>query len=67
MRLQYCFFGATSMTKNCDKRKWIYTGYGIVFGGGALESFGNDFIDNISSLHADNFKNNFLVLGGGPT
>ena len=55
------------MTKNCDKRKWIYTGYGIVFGGGALGSFGNDFIDNISSLHADNFKNNFLVLDGGPT
>ena len=38
-------------------------------------SFGNDFarnvvifsVDNSSSSHTDNRKNNFLVLGEGPT
>ena len=48
---------------------------GIAFDGGGLWSFSNDFagnvvifyVDNNSSSHADNRKNNFLVLAEGPT
>ena len=47
----------------------------IVFDGGGSWSFGNDFVrnviifgvDNSSSSHTDNHKNNFLVLGEGKT
>ena len=53
----------------------MYTGYEIAFDGGGLWSFHNDFagnvlifgVDNSSSSHADNRKNNFLVLGEGLT
>ena len=52
----------------------MYRGYGIVFDGAGSWNFGNDFARNIvifgvdnSSLHADNYKNNFLVLGEGTT
>ena len=74
-KLKNCFFGATNVRKNSDKSKWAYTGYGIVFDGGGSWSFGNDFVrnviifgvDNSSSSHTDNHKNNFLVLGEGTT
>ena len=36
----------------------MHTGYGIVFDGGGLWNFGNDFVKNV--------KNNFLVLGEEP-
>ena len=57
----------TNMAKNSDKSKWVYTGYGIAFDGVDLWSFGNDFarnvtifgVDNSSSSHVDNRKNNF--------
>ena len=50
-------------------------GYWIAFDGSDSWSFGNDSarnvrnidIDNSSSSHTDNRKNNFLVLGEGPT
>ena len=46
----------------------------MAFDGAGSPSFGNDFarnviifdIDNSSSSHTDNRKNNFLVLGAGP-
>ena len=68
-------FGATNIVKNSDKSKWVYTGYGIAFDGEGSWSFGNDFdknviifcVDNSSSSHADNHKNNFSMLGEGPT
>ena len=66
-------FGATNTTKNSDEKKWIRTGYGMAFNGGGLWSSGHDFAgnaaifgDNNWSSHADNRKNDFLVLGVGP-
>ena len=66
-------FGATSLEKSSDKEKWMYSDYGIAFDGKDTWSFGNDYaktviifgVDNSSSSHADNRKNNFLVLGEG--
>ena len=68
-------FGATSIIKNSDKEKYVYSGYGIAFDGKGEWSFNNDIVrnvvnfglDNSSSSHADNLKNNFLVLGEGDT
>ena len=53
--------------KNSDKEKYVYSGYGIAFDGKCSWSyyaknviiFG---IDSSSSSHADNQKNDFLVL-----
>ena len=52
-------------SKSSDKEKWIYSGYGLAFGGKSECSFGNDYarnviifgVDNSSSSHADNIKN----------
>ena len=33
--------------ENSDKNEYIYSGYGIVFDGGGLWSFGNDFARNV--------------------
>ena len=53
----------------------VYSGYRITFDSVGSWSFDNDIarnviifgVDNSSSFHADNQKNNFLVLGEGPT
>ena len=53
----------------------MYNSYGITFDIAGSWSFYNDIarnitifgVDNSSSSHADNRKNNFLVLGEGPT
>ena len=53
----------------------MYIGYGITFDSAGSWSFDNDIarnlimfgVDNSSSSHADNCKNNFLVLGEGAT
>ena len=68
-------FGATNIVKNSDQEKYVYSGYRITFDSAGSWNFGNDFtgnavifeIDNSSSSHSDSRKNNFLVLGGGPT
>ena len=52
--------------KSSDK-EWVYGGYGISFDGKGLWSFGNDFVvnllifrvDNSSSFHSYNQKNDF--------
>ena len=52
-----------------------YNGRGIAYDGEGSWSFGNGFarniiifgVDNSSSYHTDNGKNNFLVFGEGPT
>ena len=75
LKLKHCLFGATRIGKNSDKYKWVYTGYGITFDGRGSWSCSNDFaknvvifgVDNSSSSHADNCKNNVLVLGEGST
>ena len=67
-------FGATNLVKNSDKEKQVYSGYGMAFDRiGTWNSDNGDAwnviilgVDN-SSSHTDNHKNNFLVLGEGPT
>ena len=63
--------GATNINKSCDKSKYVYRGYTIAIHGLGLWRFGKNFarnvtisgIDNSYSLHTDNCKNIFLVLG----
>ena len=70
-----CLFGATNVVKNSDKEKYVYSGYGITFDSVGSWRFDNDFarnvmifgVDNSSSSHSDNRKNNFSILGEGPT
>ena len=53
----------------------MYNGYGITFDSGGSWSFENSTarnviifgVDSSSSSHVDNCKNNFLILGLGPT
>ena len=67
-------FGETNVVKNSDKEKYVYSGFGITFDSAGSWSFGNDSarnvmifgVDNSSSSHSDNRKNNFLILGEGP-
>ena len=62
-----------NLVKNSHKEKWLYIGYGTIFDGAISWNFGNDFdrnvvifgVDKNSTSHADNSKNNFLVLGEG--
>ena len=69
--LENCLFGAVSLTKNADIDKYKYSGYGIGFDRHGESSFGNGLGKNCiifgadlsSSLHANNQKNNILVLG----
>ena len=51
---------------------YVYSGYGITFdSAGSDKDFSRNVIifgvDNSSSSYSDNHKNNFLVLGEGPT
>ena len=74
-KFKSCLFGVTNIVKNSDKERYVYSGYGITFDSGDSFSFGNDFarnviifgVDNSSSSHSDNRKNNFLALGEGTT
>ena len=67
-------FGATNLVKTSDKKKYVYSGYGIMFDSAGLWNFDNDFARNViifgvgnsSSSHSDNCKNDFLILGEGP-
>ena len=53
----------------------MYSGYGIAFDWKGLWSFNDDFarnsivfgVDNSSSSHTDNLKNDFLILSEGDT
>ena len=49
-------FGVINILKNSDIENYIYNGYKITFDS-----------DNISPSQSDNRKNNFLILGKGPT
>ena len=70
-----CLFEATNIVKNSDEEKYVYSAYGITFDSGGSWNFDNDFarnvvifgVDNSSSPHSDNHKNNFLILGEGTT
>ena len=53
----------------------MYSGYGITFDSASSWSFDNDTarnvvgfdVDNNLSSHSDNLKNNFSILGEGPS
>ena len=74
-KFKNCLFRATNIVKNSDKGKYVYSGCGITFDSAGSWSFDNDFarnviifgVDNSSSSHSDNCKNNFSVLGEVPT
>ena len=73
--LKNCLFGTIKLAKNAIKSKFTHNGGRIAFDGKGPWSFDNDFsrnvvilgVDNSSSSHTDNRKNNFLVLSEGPT
>ena len=71
--LKICLFGATNIVKYSDEEKCVYSGYRIAFGGKGEWNFGNDTARNVIIFGADNSsschtgKNNFLILGEGPT
>ena len=73
--LKDSFFGTVKLVRNETKSKFIYDGQGIAFDVKDSWSFDKDFarnavifgVDNSSSSHPDNWKNNFLVLCEGPT
>ena len=68
-------FGTVKLTRKADKSKFTYNGRGIEFDGRGYWSSDNDTarnvvifgVDNSSSSHIDNPKNNFLALGEEPT
>ena len=68
-------FGATNIVKNSDKGKYVCSSYGITLGRAGSQSFDNNSdrndvlfgVDNNSLSHADNHKNNSLVIGECPT
>ena len=72
--IKYCLFGATSIVKNSDKEKYVYSGYGVAFDGKGEWSFDNGTarnviifgFDNSLSFHSENCENEFLILGEGP-
>ena len=53
-----------------SKEKYVYSGYGMTFNSAVSWSFDNEFlksvmifrVNNNSSSHSDNRKNNFLIL-----
>ena len=73
--LKNCLFGATNTIKNSDKEQYLYSGYQLAFDSKGEWRFGNDYarnfiilgVDNSSSSHSENHKNNFSILGEGPT
>ena len=74
-KFKNCLFGATNIVKNSDKEKYICSGYGIKFDSAGLWSSDNDFVRNFilfgvdksSSSYSGNHRNNFLILGEGPS
>ena len=74
-KFKNCLFGGTNTIKNNGKEKYLCSGYRITSESAGSWSFGSDFsrnvtifgVDNSSSSHSDNRKNNCLILGEGPT
>ena len=75
LKYKNCLFGTINIVKISDKRKYVYSGYGITFDSACSRSFDRDFARNViifdvddgSSSYSDNRKNNFLILIEGPT
>ena len=74
-KFKNCLFRATGIVKNNNKQKYVSSDYRIKFDSAGSCSFDNDTaktfvifsVVNSSSFHADNRKNNSLVLDEGPT
>ena len=74
LKFKNCLIRATNLVKNSDREKYVYSGYGMTFDSAGSWNFDNSTnrnvilfgIDNNSSSHADNRKNNFSILGEGP-
>ena len=74
-KFKNCLFVATNIVKSTDKEKYLYSGYRITFYSVVSWSFDNDTVrnvitfgvDNSSWSHSENCKNDFLILGAGPT
>ena len=70
-----CLFGATNIVKTSDKETYVYSANRIAFVSACSWSFDYYFprnviilgVDNSSSSHSDNRKNNFLMLSEAPT
>ena len=69
-KFKNCLFGVTNMVKNSYKENYVHSGCGIAFDSVGFWSFDNDTarnviifgVDNSSSSHSDNRKNDFLIL-----
>ena len=67
-------FGATNTIKNSYKEKYLHSGYRLAFDWKGEWRFGNVYVrnvlifgvDNSSSSHSGNHKNNFSISGEGP-
>ena len=55
-------FGATSIVKNSDEEKWVYSGYGIAFDGEGEWSFGNDYDRNVITLESIIVHHSILII-----
>ena len=70
--MRNCLIKTTIIVKNCDEEKYVHSGYRIIFDSAGSCSFDNGTAKNVfgvhnsSSSHAENRKNNFLVLGKCP-
>ena len=74
-KFRNCLIRATSIVKDCDEEKYVHSGYRMIFDSAGSCSFHSETARNViifgvhnsSSSHAENCKNNVLVLGTGPT
>ena len=76
LTVQNALFGAVSLTKTADVKKYKYSGYGIAFDRTSRFSFpgcGNGqnviifVVDMNSSIHVENKRKDILILEKGPT
>ena len=58
----YLLLGATSIVKNSDKGKYVYSGYGMAFDGKGEWSFGNDYARNFIIFGIDNSSSLMLII-----
>ena len=74
-KFKNCLFEATSIVKISYKERYVYSRHRKTFDSAGSWSFDNDIarnviifgVDNSSLSHADNRKNDFLILGECPT
>ena len=62
-------FKAVNFTKNSDRGKYSYSGYGVAFNERSAYSLsgGDGFGQTVIIIEVDNRKKDILILGKGPT